>query len=159
VYCFKPIENIPDGDWFYYEYRKKDNGQRNCIVCGKAGNKLTTHQCSKSYHIDCLQSALAKIFSASILTLFLYCEIGDIDFYLSPFQTVGSRTIYLLLDVHADTTESRALFEQLIEYIRSSAVVTDSSASTLSVLLFQMTHKATPASRRAALVFIGGSRR
>ena len=64
TYCFKPpMEDIPDGDWFCYECRNKATGQRNCIVCGKPGNKnwVLCDQCPKAYHIDCLQPALAKV--------------------------------------------------------------------------------------------------
>lgn len=65
TYCFRPpMENIPDGDWFCYECRNKATGQRNCIVCGKPGNKTISvlcDQCPKAYHIECLQPPLAKV--------------------------------------------------------------------------------------------------
>lgn len=65
TYCFRPpMDNIPDGDWFCYECRNKATGQRNCIVCGKPGNKTISvlcDQCPKAYHIDCLQPPLAKV--------------------------------------------------------------------------------------------------
>ncbi|KAK4015486.1 hypothetical protein OUZ56_030463 [Daphnia magna] len=65
TYCFRPpMDNIPDGDWFCYECRNKATGQRNCIVCGKPGNKTISvlcDQCPKAYHIECLQPPLAKV--------------------------------------------------------------------------------------------------
>ena len=65
TYCFRPpMDNIPDGDWFCYECRNKATGQRNCIVCGKPGNKsisVLCDQCPKAYHIECLQPPLAKV--------------------------------------------------------------------------------------------------
>ena len=65
TYCFRPpMDNIPEGDWFCYECRNKATGQRNCIVCGKPGNKTVSvlcDQCPKAYHIECLQPPLAKV--------------------------------------------------------------------------------------------------
>ena len=75
TYCFRPpMDNIPDGDWFCYECRNKATGQRNCIVCGKAGSKASSvlcDQCPKAYHIECLQPPLAKVIIVIRASIFI----------------------------------------------------------------------------------------
>ena len=64
------MDNILDGDWFCYECRNKATGQRNCIVCGKPGNKtvsVLSDQCPEAYPIVSLQPPMAKVKRTVIL--------------------------------------------------------------------------------------------
>ena len=55
--------------------------------------------------------------------------LGDAEFSLSRLHTVADHALQLLLRIHAHATEPRPLFQRLIEFIRPSAPVTDSSGS------------------------------
>ena len=66
------MDNIPGGDWFCYECRNKATGQRNCIVCGKPGNKtsassvISAQKLIKSQIVS-LEPPLAKVKRTFIL--------------------------------------------------------------------------------------------